>query len=93
MVGQLVFFLPDRTTITVKSPLADESVTDGSSTYLVNPQDAGIQSRALILFKEIKIHVQDVGCLERLHHSQQYVDVAGPFANYVGYHSMGNHKD
>ena len=39
-------------------------------THLVDPQDTRVESRALILLKELKIDIHKVRRLERLHHPE-----------------------
>ena len=46
------------------------------ASYLIDPQYPSIECGALIFLEKLQIDVHEVGSLERLHHTQQDVDVA-----------------
>jgi len=56
-------------------------------THVVAPENAGIERRTLIFFKQLQIHVKNVACLESVHHPQEDIEVTGPFSHNTGYRS------
>jgi len=54
-------------------------------TYVVDPKDLQIQCGALVLFKQVQIHVEDVARFESSHHLEQDVDISRPFTDDARY--------
>lgn len=55
-------------------------MTTIKETYLIDPKYACIECGTLVLLEELKIYVHEICGLERLHHPEEDIDIARPFA-------------